>query len=156
MALDPGSLAYYCIKHLVQRYNEEVVMEFDSTQPIWLQLIAEFSRRIAVGIWPAGERIAGVRDLALELGVNPNTVQRAFGELERDNLVRSERTTGRFVTEDQQLIKSLRRRLATQAADDFVQRGRGFGMSLRDAQSLLEERWTDDHDHYETNTRQGG
>lgn len=131
-------------------------MEFDSTQPIWLQLIAEFQRRIAVGIWPAGERIAGVRDLAAELGVNPNTVQRAFGELERDNLVRSERTTGRFVTQDQQLIKGLRRRLATEAADDFVQRGRGFGMSLGDARALLEERWTDDNNHDDAGTRQGG
>lgn len=131
-------------------------MEFDSTQPIWLQLVAEFSRRIAVGIWPAGERVAGVRDLAVDLGVNPNTVQRAFGELERDNLVRSERTSGRFVTDDQQLISGLRRRLAAAAADDFVQRGRGFGMTLDDARALLEQRWSNDDDDHTHDTGEGG
>lgn len=127
-------------------------MEFDSSQPIWLQLVAEFSRRIAVGIWPMGERVAGVRDLAADLGVNPNTVQRAFGELERDDLVRSERTSGRFVTDDKQLISALRQRLAAAAADDFVQRGRGFGMTLDDARSLLEQRWSNDFDTDETDT----
>lgn len=131
-------------------------MEFDSTQPIWLQLVAEFSRRIAVGIWPAGERVAGVRDLAVDLGVNPNTVQRAFGELERDNLVRSERTSGRFVTDDQQLISGLRRRLAAAAADDFVQRGRGFGMTLDDARALLEQRWSNDDDDHTHDTGEEG
>lgn len=131
-------------------------MEFDSSQPIWLQLVAEFSRRIAVGIWPMGERVAGVRDLAADLGVNPNTVQRAFGELERDHLVRSERTSGRFVTDDQQLISALRQRLAAAAADDFVQRGRGFGMTLDDARSLLEQRWSNDIDTDETDTGREG
>ncbi|TRY19528.1 GntR family transcriptional regulator [Tessaracoccus rhinocerotis] len=127
-------------------------MDFDSTQPIWLQLVAEFSRRIAVGVWPAGERVAGVRELAADLGVNPNTVQRAFAELERDGLVRSERTAGRFVSDDQQLVSGLRRRLATAAADDFVQRGRGFGMSLDDARALLEQRWSNDFDNHPPST----
>lgn len=121
-------------------------MEFDSSQPIWLQLIAEFSRRIAIGRWAVGERIAGVRDLAVELGVNPNTVQRAFGELERDGLVRSERTSGRFVTDDHQLVDDLRSRLAADAADEFIRRVRGFGMAPGAAQTLIQERWTDDDD----------
>lgn len=121
-------------------------MEFDSAQPIWLQLTAEFSRRIAVGQWRVGERIAGVRDLALELGVNPNTVQRAFGELERDRLVRSERASGRYVTDDAELVDDLRRRLASDAADDFIRRARGFGMSPGDAQALIERRWTHGND----------
>lgn len=131
-------------------------MEFDSTQPIWLQLVAEFSRRIAVGLWPAGERVPGVRELAADLGVNPNTVQRAFGELERDSLVRSERTTGRFVTDDGDRISGLRRRLATAAADDFVRRGRGFGMTLDDARALLEQRWSNDIDNHLDGTGREG
>lgn len=121
-------------------------MEFDSSQPIWLQLVAEFSRRIAVGEWAPGRRIAGVRELALQLGVNPNTVQRAFGELERVSLVQSERTTGRFVTDDPSLVADLRRRAAAEVADDFIRRVTGFGMTLTDAQELIETRWTDaDH-----------
>ncbi|GMA41019.1 GntR family transcriptional regulator [Mobilicoccus caccae] len=75
-------------------------MEFDPARPIWHQLIHEFSRRIVTGEWSPGGRIGGVRELAGELGVNPNTVQRALSELERDGLCRSERTAGRFVTDD--------------------------------------------------------
>mgnify|MGYP001578707251 CR=1 FL=1 len=66
-------------------------MEFDPGQPIWLQLVREFTRRIATGAWPAGERVPSVRDLASELGVNPNTVQRALAELERTRLAVAER-----------------------------------------------------------------
>ena len=74
-------------------------MEFDATRPIWLQLVAEFSRRIAVGLWPPGHRIPGVRDLAAELNVNPNTVQRSLAELERQSLCYTDRTAGRYVTD---------------------------------------------------------
>ncbi|WP_405218780.1 GntR family transcriptional regulator [Agrococcus sp. Ld7] len=122
-------------------------MEFDSTQPIWLQLVREFSRRIVAGVWQNGSRIPAVRELAAELQVNPNTVQRAFAELERDELVRSERTSGRFVTDDSTRISALRRQLAADAAQQYTSRVRGVGLSLADAQSLLAERW-DDHDRH--------
>lgn len=132
-------------------------MRFDATQPIWLQLVDEFARRIAVGEWQPGARISAVRDLAGELTVNPNTVQRAFGELERDGLVRSERTAGRFVTDDAARIRALRRRLAGDAADDFARRSLGVGLSLSDAQTLLAERWNDDdHDRTESPSRAAG
>ncbi|GAA2179146.1 GntR family transcriptional regulator [Brooklawnia cerclae] len=117
-------------------------MDFDASVPIWLQLVAEFRRRIAAGEWAQDSRIAGVRELAVDLGVNPNTVQRALAELERDGLCRSERTSGRFVTADPALIDDLRRDMAAQAADAFVHAGRGVGLTLAQAQNLLEERWT--------------
>lgn len=124
-----------------------MAMEFDSAQPIWHQLVGEFSRRIVAGEWLPGTRIPAVRELAAELQVNPNTVQRAFGELERDDLVRSERTSGRFVTDDGTRISALRRQLAADAAQQFTSRARGVGLSLADAQTLLAERW-DDHDRH--------
>lgn len=121
-------------------------MEFDTSSPIWGQLVAEFSRRIVTGEWPPGTRIAGVRDLASELGVNPNTTQRALAELERQELCRSERTAGRFVTSDTVRIDALRAELAQGAADDFVHRARGLGMHQHQARRLIEERWShDDH-----------
>lgn len=122
-------------------------MQFDSSLPIWLQLVTEFSRRIVVGRWPAGARLPGVRGLAAELGVNPNTIQRALSELEREGLCRAERTSGRFVTEDTDRIDQLRAELAEGAADDFIDRARGFGMGRSQAQQLLTERW-DHHDHH--------
>ncbi|WP_022917784.1 GntR family transcriptional regulator [Ruania albidiflava] len=121
-------------------------MEFDTSSPIWGQLVAEFSRRIVTSQWPPGGRIAGVRELAAELGVNPNTVQRALAELERQELCRSERTAGRFVTTDADRIDALRAELAEGAADDFVRRARGLGMAADQARRLIEERWTHDDD----------
>lgn len=127
-------------------------MEFDSTQPIWLQLVGELSRRIVAGEWLPGARIPAVRELAAELQVNPNTLQRAFAELERDGLVHAERTSGRFVTEHAARISALRRRLVADAADDFARRALGVGLGLTDAQTLLAERWSD-HDPDRTRVR---
>ncbi len=117
-------------------------MQFDTSSPIWLQLVAEFSRRIVAGEWQAGSRIPGVRELALQLGVNPNTVQRALGEMERDGLCRSERTSGRFVTGDTRRITALRRGLVTDAADDYIRVSQGLRMQVSDALALIDERWT--------------
>lgn len=116
-------------------------MEFDATTPIWLQLVTEFSRRIVTGEWPAGTRLPGVRELASDLGVNPNTVQRSLAELERECLTYTERTSGRFVTSDTQRIDDLRRSLAEATVDAYVVHARGLGMSPELAHQLLTERW---------------
>lgn len=122
-------------------------MDFDTSSPIWGQLVTEFSRRIVVGEWEPGGRIPGVRDLAGDLGVNPNTVQRALSELERQELCRSERTAGRFVTTDGGRIDALRAELAQEAADDFIRRAHGLRMAQTQARRLIDERWhNDDHD----------
>lgn len=115
--------------------------EFDTSSPIWLQLVTEFSRRIVIGQWKSGEKIPGVRELALQLGVNPNTVQRALGEMEREGLCRSERTTGRFVTQDVDRIVELRRALVTGAADEYIRVGQRLGMDADAAVTLINERW---------------
>ncbi len=117
-------------------------MDFDPSRPIWRQLVAEFSRRIVAGHWAPGARIGGVRDLAAELQVNPNTVQRALAELDREGLSRSERTSGRFVTDDHGRIDRLRHDLALGAADDYIRDARGLGMSQPDATRLINERWS--------------
>ncbi|SEE64992.1 GntR family transcriptional regulator [Ruania alba] len=122
-------------------------MEFDPTSPIWGQLVAEFSRRIVTWTWPPGSRISGVRELAADLSVNPNTVQRALAELERQGLCRSERTSGRFVTSDEARIDALRAELAQEAADDFVRRAQGLGMVPTQALRLIKERWQSDDHH---------
>lgn len=119
-------------------------MDFDTSRPIWHQLVEEFSRRIVVGQWSPAARIGGVRELAAELGVNPNTVQRALAELERDGLCRTERAAGRFVTDDIARIDDLRQAMAAGAADDYITRTQGFGLRLDDAVALLRKRWTHD------------
>lgn len=116
-------------------------MEFDANRAIWAQLLDEWVRRIVVGAWAPGERVPSVRDLASELGVNPNTVQRSLSELEATGLAVTQRTTGRFVTEDAALIEQRRRDLAATAAHDFIAVARGLTLSRHSAHELLDERW---------------
>ena len=78
--------------------------QFSNDAPIYSQLIHQIQVGIVSGAFPPGQRLPSVRDLATEAGVNPNTMQRALAELERDGLVYSQRTAGRFVTEDQIMI----------------------------------------------------
>lgn len=125
-------------------------MQIDESRPIWAQLVDEFRRRIAAGEWMPGAKVPSVRELALELGVNPNTVQKALGEVDRLGLTTTERTAGRFVTRDEHAVADGRAVLAASTADGFVAAARGIGMTLAEASDLLALRWTqsdaDTHD----------
>lgn len=85
---------------------------FRSDLPIYTQLVDRFVQGIASGAMAPGARLSSVRDLATEAGVNPNTMQRALQELERQGLVYSQRTAGRYVTEDTERISSVRKTVA--------------------------------------------
>ena len=87
--------------------------------PIYMQIMNNVREAIASGELAPGERVASVRELAGEFEVNPNTMQRALNELEREGLLVSERTSGRFVTKDAALIGELKKRMASEAADKF-------------------------------------
>ena len=82
-------------------------MEFNSNQPIYMQIIRLVENRLINQEWQAGQKVPSVREFALELRVNPNTIQRAYMELERQGLIFSKRGMGNFVTEDTQKITSL-------------------------------------------------
>ncbi|WP_103063119.1 GntR family transcriptional regulator [Actinomyces qiguomingii] len=116
-------------------------MDLDGSRPIWLQLVDDFRLRIVTGTWPIGARIPSVRELATQSGVNPNTVQRALGELDRTGLTGTERTAGRFVTTDTAVVDAVRRELATGATDAFITALAAVGMDLPQAAALLQERW---------------
>ena len=116
-------------------------MQFDNSAPIWLQLVNECSRRIITGEWAPRSKMPGVRELGLEFGVNPNTMQRALTELDRRGITIPDRTVGRFVTDDVELISQLRGELASAAADDFARKARGLGLGFTDATDLVHERW---------------
>ena len=103
--------------------------ELQGDRPIWLQLTEQIQLRIVSGEYPAGERLPSVRDLAAETAVNPNTMQKALTELERGGLVYSQRTSGRFITQDQQLIQQLKQRLAREETDGFLERMDGLGFT---------------------------
>ena len=94
--------------------------QFSNDAPIYAQLIGQIRAGIVSGAFSPGERLPSVRDLAMEAGVNPNTMQRALTELERDGLVYSQRTSGRYVTEDQTAIMEARHALAADRVRSFL------------------------------------
>ena len=102
---------------------------FNDSAPIYLQIVNTLKRNIASGAYPPGSRLPSVRDLALEAGVNPNTMQRALSELERSGLVNSQRTAGRFITEDAGALLDLRKSMSEEIVSEFIVRLRGLGMS---------------------------
>ena len=92
---------------------------FRSDAPIYAQLCRQLTEAIAAGVYAPGERLPTVRELAMEAGVNPNTVQRALGELERSGLVYSQRTAGRYVTEEPGRVTVERDFMAQKVAEEF-------------------------------------
>ena len=112
---------------------------FSDSAPIYAQLIRQIKVGIVTGAFPPGERLPSVRDLATEAGVNPNTMQRAFAELERDGLVFSQRTAGRFVTEDKTMIEQAKRGLAERHIKTFLAAMLRLGYQPEEIVTLLQQ-----------------
>ena len=113
---------------------------FNDSAPIYLQIVNTLRGNIASGVYPPGSRLPSVRDLALEAGVNPNTMQRALAELERSGLVNSQRTAGRFITEDSSALLALRKSMSEEILTDFIARLRGLGLSGEQILEAVRER----------------
>ncbi len=112
---------------------------FRNDLPIYTQLVGTIKLAIVSGVLPPGARLSSVRDLAMEAGVNPNTMQRALQELERDGLVYSQRTAGRFVTEDDQVIDRTKQMLAESQLQAFLAAMRELGYDRADILALLQK-----------------
>ena len=113
--------------------------QFSNDAPIYTQLIQQVKVGIVTGVYPPGERLPSVRDMATEAGVNPNTMQRALAELERDGLVYSQRTAGRFVTEDNTMINAAKRSLAERHVKTFLEAMLGLGFQREEIITLIEQ-----------------
>lgn len=112
---------------------------FENGIPIYLQILGRLRTEIASGAYPPGAKLPPVRELAMEAGVNPNTMQRAFAELERDGLVYTQRTSGRFVTEDAEIMKELRKNLSADIIGEMCTRLMRLGMSQEEIRAAVEE-----------------
>lgn len=102
---------------------------FKDDRPIYSQLVEQIKIKIISGEWELGSRLSSVRELAEQAGVNPNTMQRALAELERDGLVHSKRTSGRFVTEDEEMIKGVREAVAAENIAAFMESMKRLGFT---------------------------
>ena len=113
--------------------------QFDSSRPIYAQLVERLKARILAGTYPPGGHLDSVRDLAAAAGVNPNTMQRALSELEREGLLYSARTAGRYVTDDVRLVNSLKRRLAEGQIEAFLREMRELGFGNEELLDILRQ-----------------
>lgn len=116
---------------------EKVAWEFESDRPIYTQLLEKIQIMIISGKYNPGDRLPSVRDLAAEAAVNPNTMQRALTELERRGLVRSQRTTGRLITDDTELIAKIKEQVAMKHIEEFVKMMEQLGYTKQDIVNLL-------------------
>ncbi len=108
-------------------------------RPIWQQLHEQLTQAIATGSYPLGTRLPGVRDLASEAGVNPNTMQRALAQLEVDGLVITNRTAGRTVTDDPAILEQAKNQLATVATQAYLAQMTKIGFCPGQIQEKLKE-----------------
>ena len=115
-------------------------MEFNQNVPIYLQIIDLFKRKIVMNEYKPGQKIESVRELALKLEVNPNTVQTALSELERMGIVKSERTIGRFISMDETLFKQMRAEIIEEKINTFLNELSEMGLSIDEVIHELEGR----------------
>ena len=113
---------------------------FDDDRPIYLQLMERIRHDIAAGVYKPGDKIPSVRDLALDAAVNPNTMQKALSELERAGLVHSQRTSGRYITDDRTLIQKVRKELAEEHICQFLRQMQHLGFSNPETLELIEKK----------------
>ena len=109
---------------------------FNEETPIYLQIVEQIKAQIATGRLKAGDKIPSVRELAVDAGVNPNTMQKALTELERMGLLYSARTSGRFVADDKQRTDSVHEELVEQYMRTFTENMSKVGYSPKEAEKL--------------------
>ena len=114
--------------------------KLSENMPIYVQIMNSVKEAIAAGEISPSERIPSVRELAQDVEVNPNTMQRALNELEREGLLVSERTAGRFVTDDKELIEELKNEMAARTADRFRKEMGALGFSDDEMIDFFRER----------------
>lgn len=119
----------------------------ESSRPIYLQIIERVQMDIITGRYQPGDKLPSVRDLAQEAAVNPNTMQKALSELERSGLIYSQRTSGRFITEDKELIHQMKKELAAAEVSAFVAHMKQLGITPEEIRQLLAETIEEEKNH---------
>jgi len=111
--------------------------DLDSERPVYLQLIEQIQAGIISGHFKPGDKLPSVRDLAAEAMVNPNTMQKALVDLERSGLLFTNRTSGRFITSDEVMIKKLKEESAVELVQEFIERMKQHGFEPEETLSYV-------------------
>lgn len=124
--------------------------EFKNDRPIYAQILEHMELDILSGKYSPREKVPSVRELAADAAVNPNTMQRAMVELERRGLVYTERTNGRFITENMDMLQDVKKRIAEEYIGEFVDKMKKIGYSEEEVKNLMQN-----HMNYERNEKNG-
>ena len=114
-------------------------LTFDNNIPIYLQVLEYLKIYLISGVFKSGEKLPSVREFAVNFKVNPNTVQKALSELEDMKLIYTERTNGKYVTNDEKLIKKLKDEYAMTLAKSYIVGMKKIGLGKADSIKYLEE-----------------
>lgn len=116
-----------------------MTIDFDNKMPIYLQIMTYVKKQIITGKLRPGAKIESVRDMAAELQINPNTIQRALQELERETIVETRRGMGRYVTSEESIIMALKKEMAGELLDRFVLGMKELGFEDGDILELVKD-----------------
>ena len=112
---------------------------FDNERPIYIQLVEMIRIDIISGKYQKGQKLPSVRELALMMKVNPNTMQKALVELEDEKQIYTDRTNGKYVTEDEILIEKIKKQLAQEKVNNYLNSMKNIGISYELAIKYLQE-----------------
>ena len=115
-----------------------MVWHLDADTPLYSQIISNIEVAIASGFYKPGSQIPPVRTLAMEAGVNPNTMQRAMEALEQKKLLFSQRTKGRFVTSDTEVIETMKKNMAKEKIENFISEMTKLGFTQKEIIEQME------------------
>ncbi|ULO05192.1 GntR family transcriptional regulator [Paenibacillus sp. 19GGS1-52] len=116
-----------------------MIIEFDNNLPIYLQIMNYIKGEIVTGKLKPGDKILSVRELASEMQINPNTVQRTFQELEREEIVETRRGMGRYVTSKEETIMTIKKEMAKDILDRFIRGMQDLGFQGEDILAAVAE-----------------
>jgi len=119
--------------------RNDVRLNFDNNIPIYIQLVEYLKKDIILGKFKSGERLPSVRDLALSLKVNPNTMQKALMELEEQKLIYTERTNGKYVTEDKKIIDKIKKEYAKEVTNKYLCNRKSIGFNKDEVINYINE-----------------
>lgn len=128
-------------------------IDFSTSTPIYLQIIEEFKRQIVTGQLQPGDKVPSQRDLAAQVKVNANTVQRAYREMEILGLVETLRGQGTFVCQNQGVVEETRKEMLTNLVDEFVRAVQALGLSEEATLDVVKTRFSEIDSKEEVNNK---
>jgi len=120
---------------------KEIDFEFNNREPIYLQIVNYIKKKIISEELEMGEKLESVRELASRLKVNPNTIQRVYGELELERLIYTQRGLGKYVTEDREIIDKLKKENAKELLESFITNMKELGLNKEEVVNLINEKF---------------